>query len=162
MLCVLSRIASMRQFWWEYTTYLHIKENRKDIHIMPPVLALWLALLSMSYPVSKIFSLVQRCSSHWRSAVYLVSHICSSVLSRLQFAAISSNTDIPKYPLISKNIVWTHFLFALTFHLLLSQTTGISKLIFWYQKIYFEISAVWYELHLWDIRKWLYCSVFFS
>ena len=40
ILCVLIRIASMRRFLLEYTTYIHVKENREDIPIMRPDLAL--------------------------------------------------------------------------------------------------------------------------
>ena len=39
-------------------------------------------------------------------------------------------TDIshkPKYSHISKNIIWTYFLYFINFQLLLSQTTGIAK-----------------------------------
>ena len=31
-------------------TYLHVKENRKDIPVMPPDLALWLTLINSNYP----------------------------------------------------------------------------------------------------------------
>ena len=40
MLVVLIRIASMRKFSLKHLTYLHAKENHKDIPIMPPDLAL--------------------------------------------------------------------------------------------------------------------------
>ena len=40
MLCLLIRIASMRRFYREHTTYLHVKENQDDIPIMPPKLGL--------------------------------------------------------------------------------------------------------------------------
>ena len=30
ILCVLIRIASLRRFYWEHTTYRHIKENQRD------------------------------------------------------------------------------------------------------------------------------------
>ena len=36
-------------------------------------------------------------------------------------------SHIPKYSHISKNIIWTYFLFFINFQLLLSQTTGIAK-----------------------------------
>ena len=71
---------------------------------------------------------------------------------------------------MSKNIVWTVFQFnpfalrkakivynfglfeckrvKFACQLLLSRTICISKLIFWDQKIYFEISVVWNELQL--------------
>ena len=48
-MCVLIRIASMRRFFWEHTTYLHIKESRKYIAIKPPDLALWLTVISSNY-----------------------------------------------------------------------------------------------------------------
>ena len=54
------------------------------------------------------------------------------------------------YPLISKNIVRTHFQFLFTFKLLLSETTGILKKSFWDHKIYFELSVVVPENSLWD------------
>ena len=57
-----------------------------------------------------------------------------------------SNNGISKYPLISKNIDLTYFLFLFISQLLLSQTTDMSKQIFCDQKIYFEISIVWDEL----------------
>ena len=50
ILCVLIRIASMRRFYLEHTTYLHVKENREDILIMTPDLALLLTLISSNYP----------------------------------------------------------------------------------------------------------------
>ena len=50
MLCVLIRTASVRRFCLEHTAYLHVKENRKDILIMPPDLVLWLTLISSNYP----------------------------------------------------------------------------------------------------------------
>ena len=34
----------------KHTTYRHVKENRKDIHNMPPDLALRLTLISSNYP----------------------------------------------------------------------------------------------------------------
>ena len=40
MLCLLIRIASIRRFYREHTTYLHVKENQGDIPIMPPDQAL--------------------------------------------------------------------------------------------------------------------------
>ena len=40
-----------------------------------------------------------------------------------------SNTDISKFPLISKNLVLTYFLF--TFQLLLSQTAGAGRVVRW-------------------------------
>ena len=50
ILCVLIRIASMRRFYWDHTTNLHVKENRKKkIPIMPPDLALWWTLISSNY-----------------------------------------------------------------------------------------------------------------
>ena len=60
----------------------------------------------------------------------------------IQSALLISNTGISKYSLLSKNTVYTTFLFLYTFQLLLSKTTDISKEIFWFQKIYFEISVV--------------------
>ena len=76
-----------------------------------------------------------------------------------------SNTDISKYPLISKNIVWTQFLFQFAlqpFYLIIlisqSKFSGTKKFdfdisvvpelliyqsqIFWSQKIYFEVLRV--------------------
>ena len=50
MLCLFIRIALMRQFWWEHTTYLHIKETHRDIPIMPSILALCLTIISSKYP----------------------------------------------------------------------------------------------------------------
>ena len=50
ILCLLIRIASMRRFQREYTTYRHVKENRQYFPIMPLVLALCLTLLSSNYP----------------------------------------------------------------------------------------------------------------
>ena len=38
-----------------------------------------------------------------------------------------SNTDTSKYPLTSKNIVWTYFPFPFAFQPLLTQTTYIIK-----------------------------------
>ena len=49
ILCVLIRITSMRQFYWEHTIYLHVTENWKDIPILTPDLALWLTLISSAY-----------------------------------------------------------------------------------------------------------------
>ena len=40
ILCVLIRIASIRRFQCDHTTYLHVEENRKDIPIMLPELVL--------------------------------------------------------------------------------------------------------------------------
>ena len=50
ILCVLIRIASMRQFLCEHTIYRHVKENWKDITIFPPDLALELTLIGSNYP----------------------------------------------------------------------------------------------------------------
>ena len=51
-----------------------------------------------------------------------------------------SSTDISKYPVISKIIDGTHFVFHVPS--LITKTAGISKKIFWNQKIFFEISVV--------------------
>ena len=50
ILCVLTRIASMRRFKWEHTIYLYVEENGFDVPIMPSDLALWLTLISSNYP----------------------------------------------------------------------------------------------------------------
>ena len=61
MLCVLIKIASMRSFKWEHTTFLHVKENWKDIPIMPPDLVLLLTLISLTSPCLKhIFMLLKK------------------------------------------------------------------------------------------------------
>ena len=66
ILCVLIRVASTRRFLWENTIYHHVKENRKDIFIMPPDPALWLSLISSNYlclelifMVPKVFELLK-------------------------------------------------------------------------------------------------------
>ena len=53
ILCVPNRLATSRRFCWVHPTYLHIKENRKRIPIVPPDLALWLTLISSNYPYLK-------------------------------------------------------------------------------------------------------------
>ena len=50
MLCLFIRITLMRWFWWEYTTNLHIRETKRDIPIMPSILALWLTIISSKNP----------------------------------------------------------------------------------------------------------------
>ena len=48
------RIASMRRFEWEHTTYLHVIEKQtEDILIMPPDLALTLTFISSNYCIWK-------------------------------------------------------------------------------------------------------------
>ena len=42
------------------------------------------------------------------------------VIYCIKLTLVISNTDISKYPLISKNIVWTHFLFFFTFSTLVT------------------------------------------
>ena len=49
------------------------------------------------------------------------SYLCFRKL--FQSAVDISNTDSHVYPLILKNIAWTHLLFLSTFQFLLSQTT---------------------------------------
>ena len=51
--------------------------------------------------------------------------VSSDVL--LQSTLDISNTDISKYPLISKNIVWITFLYLFIFQIILSQISDISK-----------------------------------
>ena len=60
---------------------------------------------------------------------------CSCVKERGQLPFVVLNTDISKYPLMSKNIVWTSFLFSFKFQLQPSQLRV--------QKIYSEILVVW-------------------
>ena len=48
-------------------------------------------------------------------------------ITTLESTLDDSNTDISKYPLISKTIVRTHFLFFITFQFLCSSTTDISS-----------------------------------
>ena len=60
---------------------------------------------------------------------------------------------------LSRNLWDTCILFSFTIQLFQSQTTDISKWIFWDQKIHFEISAVWDKLWLWAIKIW---RIFFS
>ena len=43
-------VCSLESPHREYTTYLHVKENRKYIPIMPPNLALYLTLISSNFP----------------------------------------------------------------------------------------------------------------
>ena len=68
MLCVLIRIASMRRFYWEHTTYL--TKNRKKNPFIPPDLALWLTLIARTTSASNRFSWFQSCSSLWSSTAY--------------------------------------------------------------------------------------------
>ena len=49
--------------------YLHVKENREDIPIMPPDMALCLHSLARTTPCLEHIFMVQRCSSHGRSTV---------------------------------------------------------------------------------------------
>ena len=51
------------------TLHTFMLEKLADILIMPPVLALWLTLISSNYPCLKQLFMVQRCSSHWSSTV---------------------------------------------------------------------------------------------
>ena len=60
ILDVLIRIALVRRFYWEYTTYHHVNENRKYIPIMLPDLALRLALISSNYPCLKHIFMVPK------------------------------------------------------------------------------------------------------
>ena len=60
ILYVLNRIASMRLFYWEHTKYLHVKENRENIPIMPPDLALWLTLIRSNYPCLEYIFMVPK------------------------------------------------------------------------------------------------------
>ena len=53
--CVLIRIASMY-----HTIYLHVKENRKDISIMPPDLALLSTLIGSNYPCLELIFMVPK------------------------------------------------------------------------------------------------------
>ena len=46
---------------------LPVKENWKDIPIIPPDLMLWLTLMSLNY--LNIFLWFQRCLSHWSSPI---------------------------------------------------------------------------------------------
>ena len=50
ILYVLIRITLLRRFLWEHTKYFHVKENQKDIPLMPLDLVLWLTLISSNYP----------------------------------------------------------------------------------------------------------------
>ena len=75
---------------------------------------------------------------------------------RIQPTLDISNTDVAKYPLISLSILLYQLIqfgqfeilscLTFTFQLMMSQTTDISKEIFWDQKIYFDISVVWDDL----------------
>ena len=48
----------------EHTKYLHVKENREDIPIMPPDMALYLTLISSKYPcLEHIFMVPKRFES---------------------------------------------------------------------------------------------------
>ena len=58
ILCVPTRIASMRRFWWEHTTYIHAKEIK--IPIMPPNLTLWLTLIGSNYPCLEHISIIPK------------------------------------------------------------------------------------------------------
>ena len=60
ILCVHIRIASMRRFYWEHTIYLHVKENRKYIPIIPSDLALRLKLISSNYTSLELFFMVPK------------------------------------------------------------------------------------------------------
>ena len=51
MLCVLVR---------EHTTYLHIEENQKDIHMKTPALALLSTLTGSNYPCLELISMVPK------------------------------------------------------------------------------------------------------
>ena len=59
----------------------------------------------------------------------------------IQLTLVTSNTDISKYPLISKNIVKMCFLFFFTFEVLLAQTSG-SQSKFSRIRNYSEISSL--------------------
>ena len=60
MLCVLNRIALMRLFYCDQTTYPLVKENRNYIPIIPTGLALWLTLISSNYPCLEHCFMVQK------------------------------------------------------------------------------------------------------
>ena len=53
MLCVFIRIASMSRFLIEHIAYLYVRETRKAMSFMPPVLAIRLTLISSNYPCLK-------------------------------------------------------------------------------------------------------------
>ena len=58
----------------------------------------------------------------------LIISLLLALLKNIKSTLVISNSDIPKYTLLSKNIVWTHLLFLLFLcQLLLFQTTDISK-----------------------------------
>ena len=69
-------------------------------------------------------------------------------LTVIQLALGTSNNGTSNYPLVSKNIDWTNFLYYLHFisgyhKLLISQSKFPET-----RKFYFEISVVWNELRL--------------
>ena len=74
----------------------------------------------------------------------LISHTLLS--QTLLSQTLISKTLIFQTTSYIKDYSWTYPYF--TFHLLSFQTTDISKEIFWYQKIYFEVSVVWDEVQL--------------
>ena len=55
--------------------------------------------------------------------------------------------------MILKRFAWIHFLFSFAIQHMISQIIGISRLIFWDQKIYFKIWVVLHELELRDIEN---------
>ena len=60
ILCVLIRIASLRRFEREHTTYLHVQEYRKDISVYPPDLELLLTLIGSNYPFLELIFMVPK------------------------------------------------------------------------------------------------------
>ena len=71
LVCCVYSIESPR--WGDsnetHTIYLQVRENCKDILIMPLDLALWLTLISSNYPCPEHIWWFQRCSSDWSSSV---------------------------------------------------------------------------------------------
>ena len=55
MLCVLIRIASVRQFKCAHTTYLQVGETQRDIPIISPVLSTMFNTHWLEIPLSRTF-----------------------------------------------------------------------------------------------------------
>ena len=65
------RIASMRRFYQEHTTYLHVKENRRNISIMFSDLAQTVTLISPNYPCLEHIFMVPNAFEPLKSTVHI-------------------------------------------------------------------------------------------
>ena len=83
----------------------------KDILIMPPYLALLSTLIISNYPYLELVFMVP-------TVFEPLKFDCIMLSGNKQTTLNISNTDISKHSIISKNIVWTHFLFLFAFQLL--------------------------------------------